>query len=88
MVRRLGARKVSTCRVPVVFDPETARSLLGHIFEAVRGDAIYRNASFLAGKLGERIAEDNITVLDDGLRPGGFGSRPFDDEGVAPSVTP
>jgi len=88
VVRRLGARKVSTCRVPVVFDPETARSLLGHIFEAVRGDAIYRNASFLAGKLGEQIAGDNITVLDDGLRPGGFGSRPFDDEGVPPSVTP
>ena len=88
VVRRLGARKVSTCRVPVVFDPETSRSLLGHIFEAVRGDAIYRNASFLAGKLGEKIAGDNITILDDGLRPGGFGSRPFDDEGVAPSVTP
>ncbi|HUI44032.1 MAG TPA: metallopeptidase TldD-related protein [Terriglobia bacterium] len=87
-LRRLGARKISTCRVPVVFDAETARSLVGHVFEAVRGDAIYRNASFLAGKLGERVAGENITVLDDGLRPGGFGSRPFDDEGVAPAVTP
>jgi PmbA protein len=88
VLRRLGARKVATCRVPVIFDQETARSLLGHIFEAVRGDSIYRNASFLTGKLGERVAGENITVLDDGLRPGGFGSRPFDDEGVAPSVTP
>ena len=87
-LRRLGARKISTCRVPVVFDSETARSLVGHVFEAVRGDAIYRNASFLAGKLGERVAGGNITILDDGLRPGGFGSRPFDDEGVAPRVTP
>jgi PmbA protein len=87
-LRRLGARKVSTCRVPVVFEAETARSLVGHVFEAVRGDAIYRNASFLAGKLGERVAGGNITILDDGLRPRGFGSRPFDDEGVAPSVTP
>ena len=87
-LRRLGARKVSTCQVPVVFDAETARSLVGHIFEAVRGDAIYRNASFLAGKLGERVAGENITILDDGLRPGGFGSRPFDDEGVPPKVTP
>ncbi len=84
---RLGARKVSTCRVPVVFDTETARSLLSHLFEAVRGDAIYREASFLAGKLGERIAGENITVLDDGLRPGGFGSRPFDAEGVPATLT-
>jgi len=87
-LRKLGARKVATCRVPVVFDPETARAFLGHIFEAVRGDAIYRSASFLAGKLGERVAAENVTVLDDGVRPGGFGSRPFDDEGVPPSIMP
>ena len=88
VLRRLGGRKVSTCRVPVVFDAENARSLVSHVFEAVRGDSVYRSASFLAGKLGERVAGENITILDDGLRPGGFGSRPFDDEGVAPSVTP
>jgi PmbA protein len=88
VLRRLGARKISTCRVPVVFDSEMSRSLLGHVFEAVRGDSVYRSASFLAGKLGERVAGENITILDDGLRPGGFGSRPFDDEGVAPTVTP
>lgn len=87
-LRRLGARKVSTCRVPVVFDAETARSLLGHVFEAVRGDAVYRDASFLAGKLGSRVAGENVTILDDGLRPGGFGSRPFDGEGIPASVTP
>jgi PmbA protein len=87
VLRKLGARKISTCRVPVVFDPETARSLLGHLFEAVRGDAIYRSASFLTGKLGEQVAGSNITVLDDGLRPGGFGTRPFDDEGIPSSVT-
>ena len=86
-LRKLGARKVSTCSVPVVFDPETARSLVGHVFEAVRGDAIYRSASFLAGKLRERVAGENITILDDGLRPGGFGSRPFDDEGVPAGTT-
>jgi PmbA protein len=86
-LRKLHARKVSTCRVPVVFDPETARSLLGHVFEAVRGDSIYRSASFLTGKLGQRVATERVTVLDDGLRPGGFGSRPFDDEGIAASAT-
>ena len=87
VVRKLGARKIATCKVPVIFDPETARSLVGHIFEAVRGDAIYRSASFLAGKLNQRIAHERVTVLDDGLRPGGFGTRPFDDEGIPASVT-
>lgn len=86
-LRRLGARKISTCKVPVLFDAETARSLLGHLFEAVRGDAIYRGASFLAGKLHEMVAGENVTVLDDGLRPGGLGSRPFDDEGIPASTT-
>jgi PmbA protein len=87
-LRKLGARKISTCRVPVVYDPETARSLMGHVFEAVRGDAIYRSASFLTGKLGQRVASEKIDILDDGLRPGGFGSKPFDDEGIPSSVTP
>ncbi len=87
-LRKLGARKVPTCQVPVIFDPETAPSIVGHIFEAVRGDAIYRSASFLTGKLNQRVANDRVTVLDDGLRPGGFGTRPFDGEGIAASVTP
>jgi len=86
-LRKLGARKVPTCQVPIVFDPETSRSLLGHIFDAVRGDAIYRSASFLTGKLQQKIANDKVTILDDGLRPGGFGSRPFDGEGIPSSVT-
>ena len=81
-VRRLGARKVATQKVPVVFDPLTARSLLGNIFDAVDGDAIYRGASFLAGKLGERIAAENVTIIDDATLPGLFGTSPFDDEGV------
>jgi PmbA protein len=81
-LRRLGARKVKTTRVPVIFDPQVARSLLDHIFEAANGDSIYRNASFLVGKLGEQIAGDNVTVIDDGTTPGGFGSSPFDGEGV------
>ncbi len=86
-LRKLGARKIPTCRVPVVFDPETAGTLLSHVFDAVRGDAIYRSASFLTGKLGQRVANKIITILDDGLRPGGFGSRPFDDEGIPSSTT-
>lgn len=81
-VRRLGARKVVTCRVPVIFDQRTARSLLGDLFQALNGDAIYRGASFLAGKLGETIASESVTLVDDATLPGGFGSSPFDDEGV------
>ncbi len=81
-LRRLGARKVATCRVPVVLDPQVARAWLGEICDAVNGDSIYRGASFLSGKLGEKIAGDNITIVDDGTIPGGFGTSPFDGEGV------
>jgi len=87
-LRKLGARKVPTCCVPVIFDAETARTLAGHVFEAVRGDAVYRSASFLAGKLNQPVAGENVTFIDDGLRPGGLGSRPFDDEGIPASSTP
>jgi PmbA protein len=83
-IRRLGARKVATQKVPVVFEPRTARSLLGDLFDAVNGGAIYRQASFLAGKLGEKIASEYLTIIDDATLPGLFGSSPFDDEG-APS---
>lgn len=81
-LRRLHGRRVPTQRVPVVYAPEMARSLLGHIFEAVNGDSIYRGASFLAGKLGESIAASQVNVIDDGTIAGGFGSSPFDGEGL------
>jgi PmbA protein len=79
---RLNARRVPTQRVPIVFAPEVARTLLGHIFEAVNGDAVWRGASFLAGKLGEAIAASSLTVVNDGTLPGGFGTAPFDGEGL------
>ncbi len=86
-LRRLGARRVPTQRVPIVFAPETARSLIGSIFDAASGDAIWRGASFLAGKLGESIATPSVTIVDDNIMllptgVGGFGSSPFDDEGL------
>ncbi len=86
-VRRLGARRVPTQQVPLVFAPEVARSLVGSIFEAASGDAIWRGASFLAGKLGESIAASGVTIIDDNamLLPsgvGGFGTSPFDGEGL------
>ena len=82
-VRRLGARKISTCRVPVVFDQEMAGSFLGNLCSAVNGYAIYKGASYLIGRLGERIAPEAVTVYDDGRMPGGLGSKPFDGEGLA-----
>src|SRR3954468_13385242 len=81
-LRRLGARKVKTSKVPIIFDPLVARALLESIADAVNGDSIYRGASFLAGKVGEKIAGDNVTVVDDGTMRGGFGTSPFDGEGV------
>jgi PmbA protein len=86
-VRRLGARRMPTQRVPIVFAAETARSLVGSIFEAASGDSIWRSASFLAGKLGEPIATPALTIVDDHamLLPsgaGGFGTSPFDGEGL------
>ena len=81
-IRRLGARKVKTAHVPVVLDPLVAVSMLDHIFEGVNGDSVYRGASFLAGKLDEKIAADRVNVIDDGTMKGGFGTSPFDGEGI------
>ena len=89
-LRRLGARRAKTQQAPIVFSPEIARSIMGSIFSAADGDAIYRNASFFNGMLNERVAGDNITLIDDGtmvfdehgMRIGGFGTAPFDAEGL------
>jgi PmbA protein len=73
--------------VPIVFSPEVARSLIGHLFEAASGDSIWRSASFLAGQLDQSIAAPSITLVDDHtmILPsgvGGFGTSPFDGEGL------
>jgi PmbA protein len=95
-LRRLGARRVPTQQAPVVFSAEIARSIIGNIFDAANGDAIYRHATFFADMLGQRVAGDNVTVIDDGtlvfdhvspdqaggIQTGGFGTSPFDGEGL------
>lgn len=81
-LRRLDARRVPTQRVPIVFAPEIAGSLVGAIFNAANGDSIYRGASFFTGKLNEQVAAASINVIDDGTIVGGFGSAPFDGEGL------
>lgn len=80
-IRKLGARKIQTCVVPVIFEAEAAAALLRDLFEAVNGAAVFRHASFLAGQLGELVASPLVTIIDDGLLPGAIGSRPFDGEG-------
>jgi len=81
-VRRLGSRPVKTCEVPVIFDPMTAASLIRQLVGCISGYTVYRETSFLAGRLGENIAASSITVVDDGRRIGGLGSKPFDGEGL------
>ena len=81
-LRRLGARKVPTQKVPVIFEARVARTLLDNIFDAVSGDSVYRGETFLAGKLGQKIASEKLTIIDDATLPRLFGSSPFDDEGV------
>ncbi len=89
-LRRLGARRVATQKASIVFSKEMARGIMGNIFEAANGDSIYRSASFFTGMLGERVAGENITVIDDGtlvfekdgIRYGGYGTTPYDSEGL------
>ena len=82
-VRRLGARKVATCKVPVVYDPRVAGLLLRHLIGAISGPSVARGTSFLKDKLGARIYAPGITIIDDPHKPRGLRSRPFDGEGVA-----
>jgi PmbA protein len=82
-LRKLGARTVTTCEVPVVFDPDAARAILGMLAGCVMGSGIWRKSSYLVGREGTRVASDLVTVVDDPLIPRAPGSRPFDGEGLA-----
>jgi PmbA protein len=82
-VERLNPRKVTTRRVPVVFDQRIANSLIGHAASAANGASIARKSSFLRDKLGQQIFGTGIEIVDDPLRVRGLRSRPFDAEGVA-----
>jgi PmbA protein len=82
-VKRLGARKMPTAKVPVIFDPRVARSFLSHLLGAISGPSIARGTSFLKDKLRERIFPEAITITEDPHRQRGLRSRPFDGEGIA-----
>ncbi len=81
-VRRLGARRPSTGRVPVVFDPRAARTLVGHLLGAINGGAIARGTSFLKDRMGQAVFAPGIVIRDDPHRPRGLKSRPCDAEGL------
>jgi PmbA protein len=81
-VRLLGAKKVKSQKVPVIFDPTMAAGFVTSVASAANGDAVYKKASFLASKLGQRIAPQSVTLVDDGLMARGLGTSPFDGEGV------
>ncbi|MDE2572820.1 MAG: TldD/PmbA family protein [bacterium] len=81
-VQMCGARKPQTALLPVIFERDIAAVVLGDLFAACSGANVSIENSFLAGRLGERIGSDLVTIVDDGLLPGGMGTQPFDSEGV------
>jgi PmbA protein len=82
-VERVNPRKVTTRKVPVVFDPRVAGTLVSHLASAVNGASVARKTSFLRDKMGAKLFADGIRIIDDPLRKRGLRSHPFDGEGVA-----
>ncbi len=85
-VARLNPRRPSTAKMPVVYDPRVAGSLLGHLAGAINGAGVARGTSFLKDRMGQRIFRAGIEIHDDPLRVRGLRSRPFDGEGT-PTAT-
>ncbi|GAC1528238.1 MAG: metalloprotease PmbA [Vulcanimicrobiaceae bacterium] len=79
----VGARKPPTMRVPVIFERDVAASVLADFFAAISAANVAIGNSFLADRIGERVASDIVTIVDDGRIAGGLGTSPFDGEGVA-----
>lgn len=85
-LRQLNPRKVATCEAPVIFEPDTARSIVATFAGCVLGGAVWRKSSYLMGRLGSKVASPLVHFTDDPLRPRGPGSRAFDGEGLLPRV--
>jgi len=81
-VAKLGAEKIETGEMPVVFDPESGRALLRALFSVISGGAIYRKSSYLLDREGSKVASPLVTIVDDPLIPRGPGSRPYDGDGL------
>ena len=83
-VGRLGARKLSTRKTPVIFEAPVASSLLSHFVGAIRGTSLYRRASFLLDPLGKPVFAPHVRIHEQPFLPKGLGSSTFDGDGVAP----
>ncbi len=81
-VAQLGSRKVDTCEVPVVFDPEAGRAIVGMVFSVANGSSFYRKSSYLVEREGQTVASELLTIEDDPHIVRGPGSRPFDGDGL------
>jgi PmbA protein len=86
-IKRLNPSKVTSCNVPVVFDPRVSKSLVSILTGSISGSSIARGASFLKDDMGKQIFAEGISIIDDPHRPRGFASKPFDMEGVANQKT-
>mgnify|MGYP006188816867 CR=1 FL=1 len=82
-VARLGARKIATCEVPVLFEAPIASSLVGHFVSAVSGSSLYRKSSFLLDSIGKQVFAPDIQLRESPHLKKGLASQPFDNEGVA-----
>jgi PmbA protein len=82
-IARLGPRRLSTRRAPVLFVPEIARGLIGHFTAAIRGSSQYRQSSFLLNSVGQQVFPPGFSIAERPHIPKAAGSAPFDDEGVA-----
>lgn len=82
-VARLGAKKIPTCEVPVLFEAPIAAGLIGHFVSAVSGGSLYRKSSFLPDSIGQQVFAPDIRIRELPFLPKGLASSPFDDEGVA-----
>ena len=81
-LRKIGAQKIKTTELPVIFDPDSARALLRSVAGVVSAGAIYRKGSYLVGRQGTEVASPLVTIVDDPLLRRGPGSRPFDGDGL------
>ncbi|NBB92458.1 MAG: metalloprotease PmbA [Gammaproteobacteria bacterium] len=87
-VRRLGAKRIRTGRMPVLFAPEVARGLIGHLVGAVSGGNLYRRSSFLLDAAGERVLPDWASLVERPHLPRGARSAAFDADGMATRESP
>jgi PmbA protein len=81
-IAQLGAKKLPTQELPVIFDKDAARSILGLFAGCVLGGSIWRRSSYLVDRVGTRVASDLVDIVDDPLLPRAPGSRAFDGEGL------